>query len=135
MTNKSTYIARGKQSYQIVRSQIFDVDNGTQTEVDECVFGSLPYAIDLLDVRAVYQVATDTAGASTASFAVGLTAGGATLVGATNIENSKAVGSTTVGTILISRVAKGANLFVKHLGCAATQPGSYLVQITYRPVP
>jgi hypothetical protein len=63
---------------------------------------------------------------------LGLTAGGATLVGATALEISKAAGGTTTATILINKVAAGAALFVRHTGIAATEAGSYYVEVIYR---
>lgn len=129
---EGTYIARGNQRYKILKTQTFDVDNGSGTTVDDVLFANLPYDIYLKSVQAVYAVGTDTAGAEDATFKVGITAGGATIVAATNIEDSKAVGSYTAGSILIHKISKGSSLFVRHTGVASTQPGSYYVEVIYR---
>lgn len=129
---KGTYILRGHQGHQVAKTQTFDVDNGSGTTVDDVLFSNLPYDVELVRVQAVYAVATDTAGADGATFALGLTAGGATLVAATALEVSKAVGSTTVATIAINKVAAGATLFCRHTGIAATEAGSYYVEVVYR---
>jgi len=133
---KSTWINRGWQGCHVLKSnQVFNIDNGSGTTVDDVLFSDLPYAVDLVEVRAVYQEATDTAGVASANFKLGLTAGGATLVAATALEISKAVGSATSATIAIERVAAGATVFIRHTGIAATEAGSYYVQAVVRPVP
>ena len=135
MTNtNSTYIARGYQATSMLKTQTFNIDNGSGTTVDETLFSGLPFAVDLVSVRAVYQEATDTAGAASANFKLGVTAGGATLVAATALEAAKAVGANTSAAILIQRVAAGAACFVRHTGIAATESGSYHVQVVIRPV-
>lgn len=132
-TTKSTYIARGNQSTNTLKTQTFNIDNGAGTTIDDELC-NLPYAIDLVDVRAVYTEATDTAGAANANFSVGITAGGATYVAATALAAAKAIGATTSGTILIQRVAANTTLFVRHTGIASTEVGQYYVQVVYRPV-
>ena len=134
MSGKGTYVLRGKQGHQIVKSQTFDIDNGSGTTVDEVLLANLPYAIQLVRVQAVYTVATDTAGAASANFKLGVTAGGNTLVGATALEVSKAAGSATVATITLDTMAAAAALFVRHTGIAATEAGSYYVEVVYRVV-
>ncbi len=134
MGASSPYVARGNQRDCVVRTQTFNIDNGSGTTLDEAVL-NLPYAIDLVAVRAIYQEATDTSGAASANFKLGITAGGATIVGSTAYEVSKAVGATTVATILINRIAANTTLFVRHTGRAATEAGQALIEIVYRPVP
>lgn len=128
------YVARGNQRNQVIRTQTFNIDNGSGTTIDEAVL-NLPYAIELVAVRAIYQEATDTTGVATANFAVGITAGGATVVAATAYEVSKAVGATTTGAILITRIAANTTLFVRHTGRAATEAGTACIEIVYRAVP
>lgn len=136
MTNATgTYIARGNQAeHTAVSSTEFNIDVGSGTTTDEPLL-NLPFAIDLVDVRAIYTVATDTAGAASANFKLGITAGGNTLVAATALEVAKAIGSYTVATIAIPRVAANTTVFIRHTGIAATDAGNYRVQVTYRPVP
>ncbi len=134
MAGNGPYVARGNQRFQVVRTQTFNLDNGSGATIDEAVL-NLPYAIRLVAVKAIYQEATDSSGAASANFKVGITAGGATIVAATAYAVSKAVGATTDGTILIPVIAKNTTLFVRHTGVASTEGGSALIEIVYSPVP
>jgi hypothetical protein len=131
MAPKYPFIARGKQKYNVLRSVNFNIDNGSGTTVDD-VLGNFTADVQIISVKAVYVEATDTAGAASANFKVGVTAGGATLVGATALQVSKAVGATTTGTILVDSLAAGTSLFVRHTGIAATEAGQYYVQVEYQ---
>lgn len=133
--SEGTYLLRGKEAYEIAKTQIFDLDAGAGATTDDVILCNLPYAIDLYSVQAVYTEATDTTGAATANFKVGISAGGATIVAQTAYAVSKAVGSYTAGTILITRIAKGSSLFVRHTARASTESGKAYVQIVYKAVP
>lgn len=132
MGAKGTYILRGKQGDHIVKTQTFNIDNGAGTTIDDVLLANLPWDIELLSVEAVYAEATDTAGAASANFKLGIAVAGATIVGATALEAAKAVGDVTTGTILISRLIAGQTLFVRHTGVATTEVGTYYVQVRYR---
>lgn len=134
MSPSSPYVARGNQRDHVVRSQTFNIDNGSGTTVDEVLL-CLPFDIELVSVRAVYEEATDTTGAATANFKLGITVGGATIVAQTAYEAAKAIGSYTAATILINRIAKNTPLCVRHTGRAATEVGQACIQVAYRPVP
>lgn len=131
MPNTGTYIARGKAQYNVVTTQTFNIDNGAGTTVDECVL-NLPYAIEIMDARIVYQEATDTSGVASANAKIGTTAGGAEIVAATAYAVSKAVGATTAMTLVLSRIPANTGVFVRHTGIAATEGGQAKVQIAYR---
>lgn len=135
MAPKFPYTARGGQKYNILRSKTYNVDNGAGTTDDDVMCANLPKDIQILEVKAVYVEATDSSGAASANFKLGITAGGATLVGATALEVDKAVGGSTAGTILVDRLAAGASLFCRHTGVAATEGGQYYVQVVYQFAP
>jgi hypothetical protein len=134
MAEKYNYIGRGNQRKIVLFSKEMNIDNGSGTTEDD-VLANLPFEADLVDVRAVYTVATDGAGAEAANFKLGVTAGGATLVGATALAISKAIGDTTAATILVSRLPANTTLWVRHTGVAATEAGNYRVQVTLLPKP
>lgn len=134
MANQFPYIGRGNQRYNTVTSKEFNIDNGGGT-TDDDVLINLPFDVRLISVCAIYTVATDTTGAASANFKLGVAAGGATLVGATALEVSKAIGATTSGTILVDLLPANTTLWVRHTGVAATEVGNYRVQVTYLPKP
>lgn len=114
----------------MIRSEEFDIDNGSGTTEDDVLFvPSVPYRI--LSARAVYQEATDTAGADSATIAIGTTAGGVDIVAAAALEVSKAVGSKTDLTILTAEAVQPADqaIFLRHTGIAATEAGKYRVEL------
>jgi hypothetical protein len=127
--SKFPYIARGNQRYAAFRSVTFNVDNGSGTTADDVIFSNLPSDAEIVEVKAVYVEATDTAGAASANFKLGTTAGGTGIVAATALEVSKAVGATTSATLASSKIPAGGTLFVRHTGVATTQPGQYYVQV------
>jgi len=97
--NKTPFIARGNQrTLHMITPAAFNVDNGAGTTVDYQLC-NLPFDAYIQDVRAIYSEATDTTGAASANFKLGVAAGGATLVGATALEAAKAIGATTTATI------------------------------------
>lgn len=134
MPTKTPYISRGNQRVNTVKSVEFNIDNGAGTTVDDVLF-NFPYDVYLTDVRAVYTVATDTAGAASANFKLGVAAGGATLVAATALTAAKAIGGTTVATIVLDYVPANTTCWVRHTGVAATEVGNYYVQVSFIPKP
>lgn len=109
-----------------------NVDNGNGTTADQVLFNSGPTGVRLLRVYALY--ATEQAGTiAAANFKLGVAAGGATLVGATAYENSKAIGATTEGTILVDVVAPNTTVWVRHTGVASSAAGEvyYCVEFVY----
>lgn len=134
MANQFPYIGRGNQRYNVAMSKEFNIDNGAGT-TDDDVLINLPFECRLISVRAIYTVATDTTGAASANFKLGVAAGGATLVAATALEVSKAIGATTSGTILVDLLPANTTLWVRHTGVASTEVGNYRVQVVYLPKP
>lgn len=135
MSNKTPYVARGNQRTIIVMTPAaFNVDNGAGATADYQLC-NLPFDAYIQDVRAIYSEATDTAGAASANFKLGVAAGGATLVAATALEVSKAIGSTTVATILSDVLPANTTLWVRHTGVATTEVGQYYVQVILVPKP
>lgn len=134
MPTKTPYVARGNQRTNVIKSIIFDIDNGSGVTVDDQLL-NLPYAAYITDVRAVYTEATDASGVELGSFALGVAAGGATLVAATALTVSKAIGATTTAAIVSDLLPANTTLWVRHTGVAATDAGKYYVQVTYIPKP
>ncbi len=93
MANYNSYIARGKQRYAIARSATQNIDNGSGTTSDDVILANLDSDIRILNVQAVYVEATDTAGAASANFKLGTTAGGTDIVGSTALAAAKARGA------------------------------------------
>ena len=122
MAKKFPFIARGNQRDVLVKTPAaYNIDNGSGTTLDYQLC-NLPFDARIVDVRAIYSAATDSTGAASANFKLGITAGGATLVAATALEVSKAIGATTT-------------LWVRHTGIAATEAGEYFVQVLLVPEP
>lgn len=134
MPSKTPYLARGNQRVRNAKSVTFNIDNGAGTTVDDVLF-NFPYDVYLTDVRAIYTEATDTAGAASANFKLGVSAGGATLVAATALTAAKAIGGTTVATIVLDYVPANTTCWVRHTGVASTEVGQYYVQVSYIPKP
>lgn len=133
---KHPYIARGNQrTFAIQTRTTFNVDNGAGTTADDASVGPFPFECIITDARAVYTVATDTAGAASANFKTGITAGGATLVAATALEVSKAIGAYTIAAPLAVSVPANTTIWTRHTGVAATEAGEYFVQYTILPKP
>lgn len=132
---KYTYTARGAQANRIYKTQIFNIDNGSGTTIDDVAF-NLDQVVEIISVRPVYTEATDTAGVASANYKVGTTAGGAEIVAATALDVSKAVGGYgSKATLVSSLVPANTTVFVRHTGIAATEAGQYYVQIEYRVKP
>lgn len=134
MAKKTPYIARGNQRENLVKSGVFNIDNGAGVTVDETLL-NVPYDIYLTDVRAIYTEATDTTGAASSNFKLGTSAGGSTLVAATALAAAKAIGATTTATITLDYLPANTTLWIRHTGIAATEVGQYFVQVSYIPKP
>ncbi len=114
----------------LARSKAFNIDNGSGTTDDDVIF--VPKQdIRVVSARAVYQEATDTAGAADANFKLGTAVGGAQIVAATALEVSKAVGSYTDATIVDGYVSANTPICARHTGIAATEAGNYRIQIEF----
>ena len=135
MTSKgSPYVARGAQARDVYETQVFNIDNGNGTTIDDVFYCVHDTFID--DIRAVYTEATDTAGVASANWKVGVAAAGATVVAATALQVSKAVGAAgTAGALLITFVAAGTTLFFRHTGIASTEAGQYKLRMEYHVKP
>lgn len=127
---KGTYLARGNQKFLMEKTQIFNIDNGSGTTVDDMLLYCVNDVV-LVDAFCVYTEATDTTGAATANVKIGTTAGGAEVVTATNLAVSKAVGATQSLTLNVQFVAAGTTIRVRHTGRAATEAGQYYVALRY----
>jgi hypothetical protein len=134
--NKFGYVGRGNQRTFVATTRTtFNVDNGAGTTADDASVGPFPFDCYIVDARAVYTEATDTAGAASANWKTGITAGGATLVAATALEISKAIGGYTAGVPLAVLVPANTTIFTRHTGVATTEVGQYFVQYTILPKP
>jgi hypothetical protein len=138
MRNQKKYphIGRGNQRFIRCRTLTpYNVDNGAGTTIDEVLTGGFPFDVFMVESRAVYTEATDTAGAASANFKLGITAGGATLVAATALEAAKAIGGYTVGEPLEVVIPANTPVFVRHTGVATTEVGQYYVEALFLPKP
>ena len=136
MAAKFPYIARGNQRTFVATTRTtFNVDNGAGTTADDGTVGPFPFDCYVVDARAVYTEATDTAGAASANFKTGITAGGATLVAATALEGAKAIGGYTLAVPLNVLIPANTTIFTRHTGVATTEVGQYFVQYTILPAP
>lgn len=125
-----TYISRGRDKVKTVKSQIFNIDNGAGTTIDECIIRATK-RLKILGARIVYD--TETAGTvAGASLQVGTTVGGAEIVAATNYTNSKTVGATTAMTLVTDDVAANTPIIVRHTGIATTAAGQAHVELDYQ---
>lgn len=135
MANKYGYIARGNQrDILVITPAAFNIDNGAGTTADYQLC-NLPFDARIVDVRAIYSEATDTSGAASANFKLGVTAGGDTIVAATALEVSKAIGDVTTAVIASDLLPANTTLHVRHTGVAATENGQYYVQVLLVPEP
>lgn len=129
MAPKTSFIARGNQrSIVLLTPAAFNVDNGSGTTLDYQLC-NLPFAAYVQSVRAIYSQATDTTGAASANFKLGVAAAGDTIVAATALEAAKAIGATTSATIVSDYLPANTTLWVRHTGVAATEVGEYFVQV------
>jgi hypothetical protein len=122
-----------RQTRSIIRSQTFNLDNGSGTTVDEVLFDAGSIAWRVLRVYAVYQEAAQTVAAG--NFKLGTAVGGATIVAATAYTNDAAVGDITSGTVLLNGyIPANDELFVRHTGIAATATGTATIVVELVPV-
>lgn len=113
----------------LVKSQIFNLDNGAGTIIDGVVM-KLSRAVTLSVARIVYLGAT-TGTVAAGSIQVGTTQGGSDLVAVQNYLNGKSVGSETSLTLASAAVAAGQAIHVRHVGVAATQAGEAQLELEY----
>lgn len=131
--NRTTYVAHGNQRTIVLTTPAaFNIDNGAGATADYQLC-NLPFEAYVQDVRAIYSEATDTAGAASANFKLGVAAGGATIVAATALEISKAIGDTTTATVVSDVLPANTTLWVRHTGVASTEVGQYYVQVVLVP--
>lgn len=125
------YVPRGTGKRQIAVTQIFNIDNGAGTVINDA-FLYCSQAISIKAARVLYTTATaGTVAAATIS--LGTTVAGVELVAATALENSKTVGAITALTLTAAaaRVAAGTMITASHTGIATTVAGEYRVVIEY----
>lgn len=112
-----------------VASQIFNIDNGNGTTIDDAV---IQFARAVRLVRAYILYTTATAGTvAAANVTVGTAVDGEEIVAATAYENSKAVGTTTSLTLVTTYLAPGSVIHVRHTGIASTVAGEARVVFDY----
>jgi hypothetical protein len=133
--NKFPYRAAGNQRLiALITPAAFNIDNGAGTTAD-VQLGNFPFDSWIFSCRAIYSEATDTTGAASANFKLGVSAGDASLVAATALEAAKAIGGTTVAVPLAVILPANTTLWVRHTGVATTEVGQYFVQVLLLPKP
>ena len=138
MPNKNIYafIGHGNQRlFAATTRTTFNIDNGAGTTADDASVGPFPFDCFITAARAVYTEATDTAGAASANFKTGVSAGDATLVAATALTAAKAIGAYTEATPLAVVVPANTTIWTRHTGVAATEVGQYFVEYLILPKP
>lgn len=129
---------RGAGNQRLIRARTttpYNIDNGAGTTIDEVLTSGFPFETIMVNVRATYTEATDTAGAASANFKLGVAAAGATLVAATALEAAKAIGAYTEGVPLAVVIPANTPVFVRHTGVATTEIGQYYVEALFLPKP
>jgi hypothetical protein len=118
-----------RQATLLARSSKQDIDNGAGATVDEVILRhSKP--VKLQAAQIVYEDATSGTVAA-ATVQLGVAVGGATVAAATALENSKAVGTKTDLTLLITQLAANIPLCMRYTGIAATAAGMAHVEVEY----
>lgn len=125
------YVAHGDMRRQVAVTQIFNIDNGAGTTIDDA-FLMVSQPIKIVSAKVLYTTAT-TGTVAGASIQLGTTATGTELVAATNLENTKAIGVTTALTLTAAaaRIAANTMITARHTGIAATAAGEYRVVVEY----
>lgn len=126
-----TYIPRGEGKRQVAVTQIFNIDNGNGTVINDA-FLMVSQPISIKSAKVLYTTATaGTVAAATIS--LGTTVAGVELVAATALENSKTVGATTALTLTAAaaRVAANTMITASHTGIASTVAGEYRVIVEF----
>lgn len=114
---------------KIICSESFNLDNGNGTTIDRVLMRHSK-ALELYAARVVYEDAT-TGTVAAGTIQLGVAVGGATVIAATAYENTKAVGTSTALTLLITSIAADQPLFVRHTGVASTQAGQAHLELEY----
>lgn len=126
-------IAGASARKQTARSEIFNIDNGAGTTIDDVIL-KLPYAITIQSARIVYVHAT-TGTVAAGNAKIGSTLAGAEVVAATAYEDSKAVGVSTPMTVITAananKIAANGGVFVRHTGIAVTAAGEAYVEVEF----
>lgn len=130
-----TYIARGEGKRQIAVTQIFNIDNGAGTTVDDAML-YCAQPISIKAARVLYTGAT-TGTVAAATIGLGTAVAGVELIAATALENTKAVGTVTALTLKAAAafVAAGTMIVARHTGVATTAAGEYRLLIEYVVLP
>jgi len=124
-----TFKLRGDNGRQLVRSQLFNIDNGAAATIDEALLCH-SRRVTLLSAYVLYSGAT-TGTVAAATVGLGVAVGGVTVAAATALENAKAIGSKTALTLLITQLPANTPLIVRHTGIAATAAGEYRLVVEY----
>lgn len=118
-----------KEPRLVARSVEFNIDNGSGVTIDSVVC-RLSYPIKILAARVVYTVET-TGTVAAGNAKIGTTVAGAEIVAATAYENSKAVGTATQMTLVLTDIPANTPIIVRHTGVATTAAGVATVEIEY----
>jgi phosphotransacetylase len=129
----STWELQGPNArIHVVRSRLFNIDNGAGTTVDDCILRH-SQQVTLTAARIVYT--TETAGTvAGANVKVGTTVGGVDVVAATAYTNTSTIGSKTALTLVggpTQTILADTPVIVRHTGIAATATGEAYVEIEY----
>ncbi len=128
------YVSRGNARRQVIKSRLFNIDNGSGTVINDAMY-YCTQPVQVLSAKALYT--TETAGTvASATVSVGTTVAGVELVATTALENSKTVGAVTALTLTAAAAKVAANTMITacHTGIATTALGEYYVLLEIIPL-
>lgn len=128
LSDTEALISCSPTEVQTVRSKQVDLDFGAATDDEVLLVPSR--GITIVGMRLVYEGAA-TGTVADGNVKVGTAAGGAQIVAAQAFENEKAVGYTKALTLVTTKVAAGAPIFVRWTGVASTQAGLAHLEMDY----
>lgn len=128
----STNTVRGEGRRKVVRSVIFNIDNGAGVNISDAI---LNHSVPIRILAAYILYCTENAGTiAGANVRVGTTQGGQELVASTAYTNLAVIGqkqNLTLVAAAAERVNAGTAIFVRHTGIAAAAAGEARVVVEY----
>ena len=123
------YKAYGRDRSNTVKSQIFNMDNGAGTTIDETIMCRTKQ-VKLLSARFVED--TETAGTvNAATIQLGTTVGGVDVIAATGYTNAAVVGAVQTLTLKKTIIQPNTPLIVRHTGIASVVAGQGHLEVEY----
>jgi hypothetical protein len=128
------YVQRGNARRQVIKSRLFNIDNGSGTVLNDAMY-YCTQPVQVLSAKVLYT--TETAGTvAGATVSVGTTVAGVELVAAIALTNGSTVGAVQALTLTAAaaKVAANTMITVSHTGIATTALGEYYVILEIIPL-